>query len=85
MTLLRPDAGRATVLGKDAVRDFRDLRQRIGYMAGRFSLYPDLSVEENIADGYEHFRYTDARVGSFHLEADSNGYLMGNAQVPLPK
>jgi len=48
VTLLRPDAGRATVLGKDAVRDFRGLRQRIGYMAGRFSLYPDLSVEENI-------------------------------------
>jgi ABC-type multidrug transport system ATPase subunit len=48
VTLLRPDAGRGTVLGQDVVRDFRNLRQRIGYMAGRFSLYPDLSVEENI-------------------------------------
>lgn len=42
---------------------------------------PWISVEENIADGYEHFRYTDARVGSFHLEAESNGYLMGNCQL----
>jgi ABC-type multidrug transport system ATPase subunit len=48
VTLLEPDAGRATVLGRDVVKEFRPLRQRIGYMAGRFSLYPDLSVEENL-------------------------------------
>ena len=48
VSLLVPDAGRATVLGLDAVRDFRALRQRVGYMAGRFSLYPDLSVQENL-------------------------------------
>ena len=49
VTLLVPDAGRASVLGLDVVRDFRALRQRVvGYMAGRFSLYPDLSVEENL-------------------------------------
>jgi len=48
VSLLIPDAGRATVIGLDAVRDFRGLRQRVGYMAGRFSLYPDLSVEENL-------------------------------------
>jgi ABC-type multidrug transport system ATPase subunit len=36
------------VLGRDVVKDFRALRQRVGYMAGRFSLYPDLSVEENL-------------------------------------
>ena len=48
VTLLVPDAGRASVLGHDVVRDLWKIRQRIGYMAGRFSLYPDLSVEENL-------------------------------------
>ncbi len=47
-TLLLPDAGRATVLGHDVVRDLWALRQRVGYMPGRFSLYGDLSVEENL-------------------------------------
>ncbi len=48
VTLLRPDKGNATVNGLDVVRDFRKLRPLIGYMPGRFSLYPDLSVEENL-------------------------------------
>ena len=47
-TLMVPDAGRATVLGRDVVRDLWTLRTRIGYMPGRFSLYPDLSVLENL-------------------------------------
>jgi ABC-2 type transport system ATP-binding protein len=47
-TLLLPDAGTATVLGRDVVRDMWALRRRIGYMPGRFALYPDLSVEENL-------------------------------------
>ncbi|HEY9504523.1 MAG TPA: ABC transporter ATP-binding protein [Gemmatimonadales bacterium] len=48
VTLLLPDAGSATVLGRDVVKDLWDLRRRIGYMPGRFSLYPDLSVLENL-------------------------------------
>jgi len=48
VTLLEPDAGRASVLGRDVVKEFRALRARVGYMPGRFSLYPDLSVEENL-------------------------------------
>src|SRR5262245_45707293 len=48
VTLLVPDAGTATVLDLDVVKDMWALRQRVGYMAGRFSLYPDLSVEENL-------------------------------------
>jgi ABC-2 type transport system ATP-binding protein len=47
-TLLVPDAGTAHVLGQDVVSGLWTLRQRIGYMPGRFSLYPDLSVEENL-------------------------------------
>ncbi len=49
VTLLLPDAGSALVLGRDVVKDLWDLRTRIGYMPGRFSLYPDLSVAENLA------------------------------------
>jgi ABC-2 type transport system ATP-binding protein len=48
VTLLLPDAGTAKVLGRDVVKDLWDLRTRIGYMPGRFSLYPDLSVAENL-------------------------------------
>ena len=47
-TLLVPDAGTATVLGLDVVRDMWAIRAKVGYMPGRFSLYPDLSVEENL-------------------------------------
>lgn len=47
-TLILPDGGSASVDGLDIVKDYRTLRSRVGYMPGRFSLYPDLSVEENI-------------------------------------
>ena len=47
-SLLLPDSGTATVDGLDVVRDYKTLRRRIGYMPGRFSLYQDLSVEENL-------------------------------------
>lgn len=49
VTLLLPNAGTATVAGRDVVRDFRALRTMVGYMPGRFSLYPDLTVEENLS------------------------------------
>ena len=48
VTLLRPTAGRASVLGLDVIADLWALRRRVGYMPGHFSLYPDLSVEENL-------------------------------------
>lgn len=47
-TLLKPDAGSATVDGYDIVKEYHAIRSRVGYMPGRFSLYPDLSVEENL-------------------------------------
>lgn len=47
-TLLRPDEGSATVDGHDTVKQFRAIRRSIGYMPGRFSLYQDLTVEENL-------------------------------------
>lgn len=47
-TLLKPDAGRASVVGLDIVNDYRDIRKQVGYMPGRFSLYSDLTVRENM-------------------------------------
>jgi ABC-type multidrug transport system ATPase subunit len=48
VTLLLPDSGHALVEGLHVVRDFKKIRKVIGYMPGRFSLYQDLSVEENL-------------------------------------
>ena len=48
VTLLRPDEGVARVHGYDSIRDYRKIRNLIGYMPGRFSLYQDLSVQENL-------------------------------------
>ncbi|MFC1786082.1 ABC transporter ATP-binding protein [Candidatus Neomarinimicrobiota bacterium] len=47
-TLILMDEGQATVEGLDVVKDFRELRSILGYMPGRFSLYQDLTVEENL-------------------------------------
>lgn len=47
-TLLAPDAGSTSMLGLDVVSDKRRLRSRIGYMPERFSLYPDMTVSENL-------------------------------------
>ena len=47
-TLLLPDSGSVRVLGIDTKTGFKELRKNIGYMPGRFSLYHDLSVEENL-------------------------------------
>jgi ABC-type multidrug transport system ATPase subunit len=48
-SLLMPDQGRCTVNGYDSVHEYREVRKIIGYMPGRFSLYMDLTVEENLA------------------------------------
>lgn len=47
-TLLLPDGGTATVGGYDVVKQYKNIRQNVGYMPGKFSLYQDLSVEENL-------------------------------------
>ncbi len=48
VSLLLPDDGEARVIGLDPVTGYKELRRRVGYMPGRFSLYQDLSVEENL-------------------------------------
>ncbi|MCB9082303.1 MAG: ABC transporter ATP-binding protein [Lewinellaceae bacterium] len=47
-TLLLPDQGAAQVLGYDVIKQWRNIRREVGYMPGRFSLYQDLSVAENL-------------------------------------
>ena len=47
-TLLIPDKGEAIVANYDIVNDYKDIRNHVGYMPGRFSLYQDLTVEENL-------------------------------------
>lgn len=47
-TLLLPDGGQAQVAGFDVVKDFWEIRRIVGYMPGKFSLYQDLSIEENL-------------------------------------
>ena len=64
-TLLLPDGGSARVLGLDTVRDFQKIRSRIGYMPGRFSLYQDLSIEENLEFFASVFGTTIAK--NYHL------------------
>lgn len=47
-TLLLPDSGTATVNGHDIIKDYKIIRNKVGYMPGKFSLYQDLTVEENL-------------------------------------
>ncbi|WP_295119382.1 ABC transporter ATP-binding protein [uncultured Chitinophaga sp.] len=47
-TLLLADKGSASVMGMDVVKDYKKIRRSVGYMPGRFSLYQDLSIEENL-------------------------------------
>jgi ABC-2 type transport system ATP-binding protein len=48
-TLMIADKGTATVDGFDVVKDFKEIRKRVGYMPGKFSLYQDLTVSENLS------------------------------------
>lgn len=76
VTLLVPDRGSARIEGYDVVRDYRTIRSRIGYMPGRFSLYQDLTVAENldffatmfgtsVAENYENIREIYAQIEPF--------------------
>ncbi|MEL6657855.1 MAG: ABC transporter ATP-binding protein [Bacteroidota bacterium] len=72
-TLLIPDEGKATVAGLDTVKDYRQIRRIIGYMPGRFSLYQDLSVEENLKFFATIFHTTIEE--NYHLIRDIYGQI----------
>lgn len=64
-SLLKYDRGSASVFGYDTIKDYKKIRYFTGYMPGRFSLYPDLTVEENL-----HFYATIFRTAikqNYHL------------------
>lgn len=64
-TLLLPDTGSASVDGYDIIKDYKKIRNTVGYMPGRFSLYQDLSVEENLNFFATIFKTTVAE--NYHL------------------
>ncbi len=75
-TLLLPDSGSATVEGFDTVSQLSQIRQRVGYMPGSFSLYQDLTVEENlkffatlfhttVAEGYDNIKAIYSQIEPF--------------------
>lgn len=72
-TLLLPDSGTATVNGFDVVKDYKSIRKNVGYMPGKFSLYQDLSVEENL-----HFFAT-----LFNTTIDANYDLIKDIYVQI--
>ena len=47
-TVLLPDSGSASIENLDMVKDYKEIRKILGYMPGRFSLYQDLTIEENL-------------------------------------
>lgn len=91
-TLLVADSGSAKMDGMDVVKDFRRIRQIVGYMPGRFSLYQDLTVEENlrffatvfgtsIAENYELIRDIYGQIEPF--KARLAGKLSGGMKQKL--
>ena len=75
-SLLLPDAGTAVVDGYDVVKQMRKVRSRVGYMPGKFSLYQDLTIEENlnffatlfgttVAEGYDSIKAIYSQIERF--------------------
>lgn len=89
-TLLLPDQGSARVLDADVRADFRTIRQSVGYMPERFSLYQDLTVEENlrffatvfhttVEENYERIRAIYEQIAP--LQATSGSCIVGRNEA----
>lgn len=72
-TLLLPDSGKITVEGLDTTKDYIPLRKILGYMPGRFSLYQDLTVEENLRFFAGIFKTTPE--ANYHLVKEIYGQI----------
>jgi len=72
-TLLLPDNGHATVNGWNIKNDFKEIRKHVGYMPGKFSLYQDLTVEENL----------DFFATVFHTSIQENYHLIKDIYVQI--
>ena len=80
-TLLLPEEGRITVDGLDVAAVYRALRARLGYMPGRFSLYPDLTVEENHLPANRAVPQTPCRASLGRDEAEAGLELRLDSQT----
>ena len=91
-TLLLPEAGTAHVDGFDTVREMKEIRKRVGYMPGKFSLYQDLTVEENLTffatlfgttveEGYDSIRAIYSQIERFRKR--KAGALSGGMKQKL--
>lgn len=72
-TLLLADEGEANLAGLDVVKDYKKLRTMLGYMPGKFSLYQDLSVEENL----------NFFAGIFNSNIEENRYLIDDIYTQI--
>jgi ABC-2 type transport system ATP-binding protein len=72
-TMLLADSGSASVIGLDVVKDYEKIRYKVGYMPGRFSLYQDLTVEENL----EFF------ASIFHTTIQENYHLIKDIYIQI--
>lgn len=82
-TLLVPDSGSASILNLDTVKDFKQIRNLLGYMPGKFSLYQDLSVEENLNFFATIFNTTIEE--NYHLIKDIYSHIEPFRQRPAGK
>ncbi len=82
-TLILADEGTATVDGFDVVNDYAEIRKRVGYMPGKFSLYQDLSVRENLDFFATIFKTTVET--NYHLIKDIYEQLAPFADRPAGK
>lgn len=82
-TLILPDEGAATVDGYDIVKDYKEIRKLVGYMPGKFSLYQDLSVRENLDFFATIFKTTVEE--NYHLIKDIYDQLAPFADRPAGK
>ena len=82
-TLILADTGTATVDGFDVVNDYTEIRKRVGYMPGKFSLYQDLSVQENLEFFATIFQTTVKE--NYHLIKDIYDQLAPFANRPAGK
>ena len=67
-TVLLPDSGSASIEGLDIIKDYKKIRTILGYMPGKFSLYQDLTIEENLEFFASIFNTTIAE--NYHLIKD---------------
>lgn len=82
-TLILPDTGTATIDGLDVLTDYKEIRNRVGYMPGKFSLYQDLSVKENLEFFATIFQTTVKE--NYHLIKDIYEQLAPFADRPAGK